>query len=157
MDQDKSPHDLALELSGMKMGACLSRYGHPGWIVTADTLIALDDHKLGKPADRDDAGRMLQKIQNRIHQVYTGVTLFRPEGSKILSRWDRTDVQFAPLNRDEMEMYLDSGEWQGAAGGYRIQEKGGMFITGISGSYFNVMGLPINLLYGMLRQLKFSI
>ena len=156
MDQDKAPQDLALELSEMKMGACLARYGNPGWIVTADTLIALDEHKIGKPTDREEARRMLIKLQNRIHQVYTGITLFRPSDRKTVSRWDRTDVQFAPLGEDELEMYLESGEWQDVAGGYRIQEKGGIFIKGITGSYFNVMGLPINLLYGMLRQLKFS-
>ncbi len=157
MDQDKSPEDLSLELSNLKMGACLSKYGCPGWVVTADTLISLDDHKIGKPASRDEARYMLQKMQNRIHQVYTGITLFRPDDRKLLSRWDRTDVQFAPLSGQEMEDYLDTDEWRGAAGGYRIQEKGGMYIVSVNGSYFNVMGLPINLLYGMLRLLKFSI
>ena len=157
MDQDKSPEELSLELANMKMGACLNKYGCPGWVVTADTLISLDDHKIGKPASRNEALHMLQKLQNRIHQVYTGVTLFRPDDKKVLSRWDRTDVQFAPLSSQELEHYLDTEEWQGAAGGYRIQEKGGMYIVGVNGSYFNVMGLPINLLYGMLRQLKFSI
>ena len=157
MDQEKSPESLAAELAQMKMGACLSRYGNSRWLITADTLIALDNHKIGKPADRKEAENMIIRMQNRIHQVFTGVTLFRPDDQEILTRWDRTDVRFAPMNQQEIDFYLDTGEWQGAAGGYRIQESGGMYISGLNGSYFNVMGLPINLLYGMLRQLKFSI
>jgi len=157
MDQEKSPENLALELSRMKMEACIAHHGHPGWIVTADTLIALDDHKIGKPTDREEARLMLSRMQNRMHQVFTGVTLFRPDDRKIISRWARTDVHFASMSKKEIEKYLDTEEWKGAAGAYRIQEKGGMFVISLNGSYFNVVGLPINLLYGMLSQLKFSI
>jgi len=159
MNQDLSPADLATDLSERKMTACLARFGsiEDGWVVTADTLIALDDEKIGKPSDREDARRMISRLQGRAHQVYTGLSLRRPTDGTILTVHDRTDVMFSPMDSREIDFYLNTGEWEGVAGGYRIQEKGGMFVSSLNGSYFNVMGLPINILYGMLRQLKYSI
>ena len=155
MDQDLPAEKLCTDLSTQKMNVCLEKYGSSRWIVTADTLIALDHHKIGKPRSKDDAARMLEKLQGRSHQVYTGVSLFSPDHG-ILTNYDYTDVEFVPMDREEIRTYLDTDEWKGAAGAYRIQERGGIYISGLNGTYFNVMGLPINLLYGMLRQLKFS-
>ncbi len=157
LDQELPPGKLSTALSEQKMQTCLHLYGDSRWIVTADTLISLDEHKLGKPSDRREAAEMLYRMQGRTHQVYTGVTLYSPMEKAFISRWDCTDVSFSPMNDQEIQKYLETEEWKGAAGAYRIQEKGGMFITCLKGTYFNVMGLPINLLYGMLKQLKFSI
>ncbi len=156
MDQDLPPEQLCTDLADQKMDVCLSLYGTSRWIVTADTLIGLDNHKIGKPRHREEAEEMLNRIQGRSHQVFTGVCLASPGGER-LTGWDRTDVEFAPMSSREIQNYLDTEEWKGVAGAYRIQEKGGIYISRINGTYFNVMGLPINLLYGMLRQLKFSI
>ena len=156
MDQDLPPDQLSALLADQKMDVCLKQYGNSRWIVTADTLISLGNHKIGKPRNKMEAEEMLVKIQGRSHQVYTAICLASPDKQR-MTKWERTDVEFAPMNSGEIQNYLDSGEWKGAAGAYRIQEKGGIFISRINGTYFNVMGLPINLLYGMLRQLKFSI
>lgn len=156
MDQSLPPEELALGLAEQKMKACLEAHGTERWVVTADTLIALDGKKLGKPADEREAGAMLESLQGRSHQVFTGVALFRPRDGKELLFHDETEVFFSPMDREERQRYLDTQEWRGVAGGYRIQERGGLYVEKLRGSYFNVMGLPINLLYGMLRQLNFS-
>ena len=159
MDQDLPAHILAETLAKRKMAAC--RRQHPelfktGWILTADTLIALEDHKIGKAANREDAGRMLEKLQGRSHQVITGWSLFSPMTGETVTESEVTDVVFSPMNTDEIRNYLDTDEWKGVAGAYRIQEQGGKYISSIKGTFYNVMGLPINRIYGMLCRLNFS-
>jgi septum formation protein len=159
MDQDISAHTLAENLAARKMNAC--REQHPdlfdrGWILTADTLISLDDHKLGKPADREEAGAMLGRLQGRSHQVITAFSIYSPLTRECVTESESTDVIFSPMDDGEIASYLDTGEWRGVAGAYRIQEQGGKYISSIKGCFYNVMGLPINRIYGMLSRLNFS-
>ena len=159
MDQEISAHTLAENLADRKMDAC--RLQHPellkkGWILTADTLISLDDHKLGKPADRKEAALMIERLQGRSHQVITAFSIYSPVSGESITESESTDVIFSPMNKGEIESYLNTEEWLGVAGAYRIQEQGGKYISSIKGCFYNVMGLPINRIYGILSRLNFS-
>ncbi|MDC7241082.1 MAG: Maf family protein [Spirochaetales bacterium] len=159
LDQGIPAHILACELSELKMKACLemsSRYPDDAVFLTADTLISLDDEKIGKPDSRDEAFRILEKLQGRSHQVITGFSLAGGGIEGIFTESEVTDVTFCPMNSFEIEEYLGTEEWKGVAGAYRIQEQGGKYISSLNGTFYNVMGLPINRIYGILSRLIFS-
>jgi septum formation protein len=117
----------------------------------ADTAVVIDGHTLGKPADVDDARRMLQMLSGRTHRVVTGVALVSATAAAHLDAASRpvvsgvtaTDVTFAPISAMELESYLASGEPMGKAGGYAIQGRASRFVLAINGSYANVVGLPV--------------
>ena len=121
------------------------------WVCGADTLISLDGEIYGKPLDRDDAGRMLRSFSGRTHEVVSAVALYNGRSGVIDCRTVVSLVSFAPLSDGEIRWYLDSGEWEGAAGAYKIQGLASCFITGISGSYSSIAGLPLREFYAMLR------
>ena len=125
------------------------------WVLAADTFVVLGGDYLGKPADRSDAGKMLRMLAGNTHQVVTGLALNAP-GRGIITECCVTDVVFCSMSDSEVEWYLDQNEWEGVAASYRIQEKAACFISSVSGSYSNVMGLPINTFYGMLRAENFN-
>ena len=126
------------------------------WVVGFDTLIEAPGLILGKPGDRSEARRTLETLSGGAHRVITGIALLPIKGGKILLDYCTSIVHFNPMNRDEIEYYLNTEEWQGAAGAYRIQEKGAFFIKSLEGSYSNVVGLPLSRLYGMLRKAGYS-
>jgi len=121
------------------------------WICGADTLVELNGKIYGKAQDRDGAGSMLRSLQGRTHRVVSAVALYNGRAKTMDSKTVTCDVSFAPLTEGEIEWYLDSGEWVGAAGSYKIQGLAGCFITEIRGSHFCVAGLPIREFYVMLR------
>lgn len=110
-------------------------------LLAADTTVILDGQVLGKPADRDDAIRILQALSGQTHQVHTAVALW--SGERLLESVSITEVQMRPLQADEIARYCDSGEPYGKAGAYGIQGQAGTFIARIDGSYTGVMGLPL--------------
>ena len=120
-------------------------------ILAADTTVVVDHHILSKPEDHDDARRMLRLLSGRTHEVITGVALLHPDGN-IDVRLDRTDVEVAPLSAAEIDWYVQSGEPMDKAGAYAIQGLASRFVTSIRGSYSNVVGLPVSLVYQMLRR-----
>jgi septum formation protein len=121
------------------------------WVLGADTLIFLDGRPIGKPESREEAAEILSSLSGREHSVFTGVALYSGKGKRIIVGHDETTVSFKRLDDAELDAYLDIGEWQGAAGGYKIQGRAAFFIERIEGSYHSVMGLPIYLLYDMLK------
>jgi len=134
----------------------LDKARHVAWnnpeavVVGADTLVAIGGHIFGKPADEKDAARMLRKLSGNTHQVYTGVTVIAD--GKTLTKSACTNVTFNDMTDGEIEEYIETGEPMDKAGAYGIQGYGGKFIQSIDGCYFNVMGLPQSVLYGMLKQ-----
>lgn len=118
-------------------------------ILSADTCINLDGNIIGKPNTRTEAEEFLKSFSGRTHQVLTGLSLYNGITGLFVQEKSITDVIFAKLSPKEIEWYLGTMEWEGVAGGYRIQEKGSLLINSISGSWYNVMGLPIRLFYGM--------
>jgi len=121
------------------------------WICGADTLVELDGTIYGKANDRGEAGKTLRALRGRTHSVYSAVALYNGRAKTMDCRTVTSDVSFAPLAESEIEWYLDSGEWVGAAGAYKIQGLAACFVTGITGSHFCVAGLPIREFYVMLR------
>jgi septum formation protein len=110
-------------------------------VLCADTTVAVGRRILEKPADVVEAERFLTLLSGRRHQVITGIAV--KSGARIASRDVVTVVRFKRLSRAEIVAYLDSGEWQGKAGGYAIQGRAAAFIPSINGSYSNVVGLPL--------------
>jgi len=123
----------------------------PKWICGADTIIALDGKIFGKPANREEAAAMLRELSGKQHKVVTSVALYNGNNGKIDCRGATCTVAFARLTEAEIEWYLDTNEWQGVAGAYRIQELASCFITQIKGSPSTVAGLPLREFYVMLR------
>lgn len=144
-DVDETPLDgesgaaLVARLSVLKAGAVSMREDE--LVLAADTTVVCDDSILNKPADADDAVRMLRQLSGRSHAVYTGVTLRAVDGIDTLVV--RTRVQFAPLSEADIAWYVASGEPLGKAGAYGIQGLASRFVTRVAGSYPNVVGLPV--------------
>lgn len=116
-------------------------------IIAADTIVALDNCILGKPKDRLDAKNMLQFISGKKHKVYTAVCVFNSRLKTHKRFVEVTEVEVAELNAHEIEEYLDRDEAYDKAGAYAIQGFFSRYIVGIQGDYYNVMGLPVGILY----------
>ncbi len=150
----EGPIDLARRLAEEKCAAVRDEVSHR-LVLAADTVVFMDDHLLAKPADRADARRMLELLSGRTHAVVSAVAVFNRESGETTVDIGITKVLFALLTDDEIEWYLDSDEWKGVAGGYRIQGRAAALITRIHGEYATVVGLPIRVLYSILRQNKY--
>ena len=125
----------------------------PGQIVLgADTVVCLEDELLGKPRDEQDAKRMLRLLSGRDHAVYTGICLLT--ATSLILDVARTDVSFARLTEQEISEYTRSGEPADKAGGYAIQGLASKFVLSVRGSYTNVVGLPVSLVYRHLKALS---
>ena len=123
----------------------------PGAIVLgADTIVVVGAEILGKPKDDDDALRMLRLLSGRAHEVLTGVALVTSEDTQV--EVARTSVHFTPLSDAEMSWYVSTGEPKDKAGAYAIQGLASRFVDRIEGSYSNVVGLPVALVYKLLRR-----
>ncbi len=126
--------------------------GEDELLITADTIVWLDGEVLGKPADEEEARQMLRKLSGRTHQVVTGVTLFTLHSSSSFA--SVSQVTFAQLSEAEIEHYVTHYHPLDKAGAYGIQEWIGYIgVTSIEGSYFNVMGLPVQRLYSEMKRL----
>lgn len=137
-----SPYDYVLTLSQCKADDVSDV--HPSkWIIAADTVVFVDDHVLGKPASTSAARKMLQQLSGRTHQVFTGYTICSRAMQKSRSNVVCTDVTFKDLSKDEIEWYIQTDEPFDKAGAYAIQGLGTFLVKKISGSYTNVVGLPV--------------
>ncbi len=141
VDSALSPSDQVSLISRRKADAVAEQVGVDPLVIAADTIVSLDGQVMGKPHSRDEAVQMLSTLQGKTHQVYTGLTL--QHGSRIVTETECTSVTFRPMTGNEIAAYVASGEPMDKAGAYGIQGLGGMFVAGIHGDYFNVMGLPI--------------
>ena len=124
----------------------------PHWICGADTVISVDGEIFGKAADRESARAMLEKLQGREHEVSTSVALFNGRKQTVDCRSVLSSVTFAALTDSELEWYLNTGEWQGVAGSYKMQGLGGCLVTAVRGSHSAIVGLPLREFYVMLLE-----
>jgi septum formation protein len=147
---DESPREYVLRLSRAKAEAVEMRSGEI--VLGADTVVVLDDHVLEKPSDTSDAQRMLELLSGRDHDVITGICLRHTR--ETISDYAETRVRFAPMTSSEISEYVATGEPLDKAGAYAIQGYASKHIEGITGCYFNVVGLPISLVYRRLKELK---
>jgi septum formation protein len=125
-----------------------------GLVLGGDTVVVIDDEILGQPRDDEDARRMLRLLSGKWHEVVTGVALV-PAGQLAHTQVDHeiTRVRFAEMSDAEMEWYLATGEPMDKAGAYGIQGRAGLFIEEIEGDYFNIVGLPVRLVYEMVQRI----
>ncbi len=119
-------------------------------ILSADTLAFHDDKLIGKPADAADARAILTRLAGTSHQVITGVALLAPATGRRLLQHDVSIIHMRPLTAQQIDDYLDTGEWRGKAGAYGIQDHGDEFVERYEGSFSNIVGLPMELLGRML-------
>ena len=144
------PREAVKELSRRK--ALAAARLHPGCVIlAADTLVSVDDVALGKPADAEDAFRMLKSLSGRWHQFYTGVTVVAADGS-VLSEVDGTDVHFECMSDTAIRRYIATKEPMDKAGAYAVQGIAGLWIDELKGSHTNVIGLPMALTRRLLEQ-----
>ena len=150
-DVGEAPEEYVARLSREKAEA-IARQHRDRWVIAADTTVLLDDELLEKPADAADAARMLTTIAGRTHIVYTGVTLQNISRDYRDTRVAETEVRMLPLSREEIAWYVATGEPLDKAGAYAAQGIGGIFVDSIHGSFTNVVGLPLALLFQMMRK-----
>jgi len=131
----------------------VSREHRDSLVLGADTVVYLNGEILGKPRDRVEAARMLQKLSGRTHRVYTGVALYEPVTGDIISDVDCSYVTFKELDSDEINWYVETDEPIGKAGGYAIQGRATIFITRVIGDYTSVIGLPMPKFYEILKKI----
>lgn len=143
------PPAYARRIARAKAEAVAARH-QDAYVLAADTVVVLGRRILPKPADMATARGCLDKLSGRRHRVLGGITLIRPDGTRT-ERLVTTAVRFKRLDEVEIQAYLDSGEWDGKAGGYAIQGFAAAFIPWINGSYDNVVGLAVDQVWNLLR------
>jgi septum formation protein len=145
----ESPEDYVLRLAVSKAQAVAA--SHPSEIVLgADTTVVINGQIVGKPDDLNDARRMIEMLKNNSHDVLTGVAVVR-DGS-ITTGLQRTRVDFSRMSEAEINFLVENGDPLDKAGAYAVQAQAALFIEGIEGDYWNVVGLPISLVYRMIMQ-----
>ena len=151
------PSAYALRMAREKADAVRRRHPkleHSAFILAADTVVSCGVRVLPKAETRAEAHHCLTMLSGRQHRVYGGLCVILP-GGKVRTRLQQSKVSFRQLSLQDIQAYLDGGEWQGKAGGYAIQGQAGLFIRQISGSYSNIVGLDINLVAGVLMAAGF--
>lgn len=150
------PEEIVSELASRKaMAVAKLHRSEDCLVIGSDTIVWKDGKALGKPVDDEEAKRMLQGLEGAAHTVYTGVCLARCRDGEIKeTRFvDAADVEFAPMNNEEIDWYISTGESRDKAGAYAIQGLGGRFVKAIHGDFYTVMGLPMCSLYEKLCEI----
>jgi len=150
----EAPIDYVQRLAREKAEAVASTC-ETGLVLGADTTVVVGEHLLGQPLDDEDAKRMLRLLSGKWHQVFTGVALIRIGGATKVDV-ETTRVRFAQMSEAEIDWYVATGEPRGKAGAYGIQGQAALFIEEIEGDYFNIVGLPIRLVYELARSMTAS-
>lgn len=125
-------------------------------IIGCDTIVSFGNKILGKPENEDEAFSMLKLLSGTSHQVFSGIAVINSLSGKIIRDYVCTNVKFSDLSDDAIRKYIEKGEYKDKAGAYGIQGYGGIFVEEIHGCYYNVVGLPLNRLSKMLREMGVS-
>ena len=136
-----APNEVVMELASLKAKYIYKKSEKQSMIVGADTVVAYQGQILGKPTDKADAKRMLTMLSGQTHEVYTGVCVI--EDGKTKTFYEETKVTFYEISDEQVDHYIKTGEPMDKAGSYGIQGKAAVFIKGIEGDYYNVVGFPI--------------
>lgn len=151
------PAEVVMSLAEQKAVDVAKEMPEGTVILGSDTVVAADGKILGKPKSHEEAYEMIRRLAGRSHQVYTGVCLVKkgPEGEAdtVVSFYDETDMNVSPMTEKEIREYADSEEPMDKAGSYAVQGFFARYIDGLKGSYANVMGLPVHLVYQELKKL----
>jgi len=155
MDPARGAQAEVARVSREKAAAILPRTGPDAVIIAADTVVCVDGRILGKPGSAAEAAGMLRLLSGRAHQVHTGVTVL--SHARAVTEVDTTEVRFRTLSEAEIAAYIATGEPMDKAGAYGIQGLAAIFVEGICGDYFTVMGLPLCRLAQMLQPFGFAV
>ena len=149
----EAPTQYVKRLARMKAAAVATQLDG-GLVLGADTVVVVDEEILGQPRDAADARRMLQLLRGKWHDVLTGVALVKAgkDGCSIVDH-ECSRVRFSQMTDEEIDWYIETGEPMGKAGAYAVQGQASLFIEEISGDYFNIVGLPIRLVYELSRKM----
>lgn len=122
-------------------------------VLGSDTIVSLDGKILGKPADEEEASRMLRLLAGRTHEVYTGVALLTRQNGELREKvfYEKAQVEMYPMSEEEIRSYIATGEPMDKAGAYGIQGRAAIYIKGIAGDYHTVVGLPVARVYQELK------
>ncbi|MDB5102010.1 MAG: maf protein [Cyanobacteria bacterium RYN_339] len=156
IDAALAPAGIVETLADQKAADVAARHPDADLVLGADTIVVLDERKLGKPTDRAEAARMLRGIAGRWHQVYTGYSLIAPGGERVVGH-AISDVRIRDLSDAEIEAYINTGEPMDKAGSYAIQEVGTLLVAEIKGCYTNIVGLPLPSVDAAWRALGWSV
>jgi nucleoside triphosphate pyrophosphatase len=148
----KTPREFAIK-AALAKALDVSKIKKDCICIGSDTIVCMDDKILGKPSGIKEAEKMLISLRGRTHQVITGVAIINSSGTMIMDA-EVTDVIFRNFTDDTLEKYLATGESLDKAGAYGIQGEGKCLVEKISGDYYNVVGLPLNLLLKLLSEFK---
>lgn len=150
-----TPPEVVAYISREKAEAAARLCGRSDIVITADTMVFLDDKRLGKPRDERHALEMLTALQGRKHTVCTGVTVL--QGARRLTESESTDVFFRSATEAELRRYIATGEPMDKAGAYGVQGRGALLVERLEGDFFNVMGLPVLRLARILEKFGVSL
>jgi septum formation protein len=150
--QGETPTGHVKRISGAKAHVVAIDH-RDAWVLGADTIVVIDGKVLGKPKERRDACNMLRLLSGREHFVYTGFTIVKKAASVVHQKVVRSVVCFREIPEDELAWYVNTDEPYDKAGGYAVQEKGGLFVRRIRGSYSNVIGLPVSEVFEILKKI----
>ena len=151
--EGESPENYVQRLAKTKAEKVAERFSNE-IVLGADTTVVIDDQIIGKPIDLEDARRMLEILSGNWHEVLTGVALVKNGNSSV--GLQRTKVKFAELSEKEIEFLVEKGEPLDKAGAYAVQAQAALFIEQIEGDYWNVVGLPVNLVFNLFKQMNSS-
>ncbi len=156
IEENLNPEENASHLATQKAQACLDQnkdLKSQGYLIlAADTIVALGDQILGKPTSVEEALAFLRLLSGRAHRVITGMALVESHSGKFWQGYEQTEVEFRSLTEDEIQEYVATGEPMDKAGGYGIQGRAGKFVSSTTGSWSNVVGLPLERLERVLEE-----
>lgn len=152
----EDPIFLACSLAQRKLKSVLFEFEGEGIAVSADTIVYQGNRIFGKPSSEEETREFLRFFSENTHRVITAISMKRTDNSKEFLSYSITKVKFSNIDDNIMEWYIKSGEWRDKAGGYGIQGKASLFIEGIEGCFYNVVGFPINLFFKMMKNLGYS-
>ncbi len=151
-----TPYDEAMNRALVKAQDVARNLLDPTIVIGADTLV-YSDRVIGKPQDGKDAFNILKELQGTTHKVITGLAVIRTTDWKKRVVYEETSVDMAPMSDDEIKKYIATGEPMDKAGAYGIQGRASVYIKGIRGCFYNVVGLPIHRLWNILKEFNIEI
>lgn len=146
--------EYVIELAEGKAKDVIKKLNEDAMVIAADTIVTLDNKILGKPKDKNHAFEMLKLLSGRKHRVYSAVVVMNTKNKKVEKQCIYTEVKFSEITDEEIKEYIETGEPLDKAGSYGIQGYGGVFVEKINGCYYNVVGLPLNILNKMIKNIK---
>lgn len=141
---NESPEEIAMALAFEKASYVAKKFNNGEIIVSADTIVACQDKMLGKPKNENEGIAMIQFLNNKEHEVITGISIIKANTNVKIVDYEKTIVKFRKLSDEKIRRYIKTNEYIDKAGGYGIQGYGGLLVEYIKGCYFNVVGFPIS-------------